>query len=480
MSSINNSVSGVAEGVRLEAWPVKRILGVLAAVSALLILWFLPLGLEPRLQHSLAVAAFMIVLWGTEAFDVGVTGILGCYLFWVLGIANPALAFGGFANDTTWFMLGALLIGAMTHISGLGRRIGYVVISRAGTKYSRILLALIIADFLLAFIVPSGVARVVIMAAVGIGLINAFEAKRGSNIARGIFIMFTYSATIFDKMLIANPPAILARGIIETVGHVPVRWSHWFIAYLPCDLITILVCWRVALWLYPPEVKELPGGKDVLKNELARMGPWTLQEKKCLLLVLTAVALWMTDSFHHINPSIIGVGVGLAALLPGVGFMTREDFRNVNLSVFFLVGGAISMTNVLINTKAIEVMTKVMFSWMTPLITSVYHSTVVLYWTAFVYHIFLAVETSMLATSMPPLMQFALDKGFNPLVVGMIWTFAAGGKIFIYQAAGVITGYSYGYFTARDVFKVGLILTLVESIILFFLVPFYWPLIGLK
>ena len=32
----------------------------------------------------------------------------------------------------------------------------------------------------------------------------------------------------------------------------------------------------------------------------------------------------------------------------------------------------------------------------------------------------------------------------------MIWTFAAGGKLFAYQSGVLIVGYSYGYFEARD------------------------------
>ena len=68
----------------------------------------------------------------------------------------------------------------------------------------------------------------------------------------------------------------------------------------------------------------------------------------------------------------------------------------------------------------------------------------------------------------------------HPLPIGMIWTFAAGGKIFAYQSAVLIVGYSYGYFDAKDLLKVGLVLTAVESLILFFLVPFYWPLIGIS
>jgi di/tricarboxylate transporter len=76
-------------------------------------------------------------------------------------------------------------------------------------------------------------------------------------------------------------------------------------------------------------------------------------------------------------------------------------------------------------------------------------------------------------------MQFAHAHGLDPLSLGMIWTFAAGGKIFVYQSAVLIVGYSYGYFDGRDMLKIGLALTLAESAILFLLVPFYWPLVGI-
>jgi solute carrier family 13 (sodium-dependent dicarboxylate transporter), member 2/3/5 len=468
------------QSVKTETFSTKKLLGLMSAIVVALIFWFVPMGMDKPAAHAIGIAAFMIIMWAAEVLDVGITAVIGAYLFWATGLAAPARAFSGFANDTTWFMMGVLLIGAMTDKSGLGRRIGYTVLAKAGNTYSGVLFAVIVVDFLLAFIIPSGVARVVIMAGLALGIIKAFGVDKNSNVARGLFIMFTYSATIFDKMLLANPPAILARGIIQDVGHVTVSWSQWFIAYLPINLITIVACWKIALWLYPPETKELPGGRQVMRRELEKLGPWTVNEKKCAFLVLIAVALWMTDFWHHLNPALIGVGIGLAALLPRVGFLNTDDFRKVNLSVFFLVGGAICMTNILIDTKAIDVMTKVMFSWMGPVISNVYHSSVVLYWTAFVYHIFLAVETSMVATSMPPLMQFAVEKGFNPLTIGMIWTFAVGGKIFIYQSAPIVTGYAYGYFTGKDVLKVGALVTVVESILLFLVVPFYWPLIGLN
>src|SRR5437879_13358672 len=97
------------------------------------------------------------------------------------------------------------------------------------------------------------------MAAIAIGLVEAFGLGIGSNIGRGMFIILTYTANIFDKMIIAGAASITARGLIEKVGQVEVLWSRWALAYLPCDLITIFVAWRLTLCLYPPATPEMPG-----------------------------------------------------------------------------------------------------------------------------------------------------------------------------------------------------------------------------
>lgn len=454
---------------------IGRILCVVVPVA----LWFAPLNLDPTAQHALAIASFIIVGWITQALDHALTGLIGCYLFWALGVVKFETAFSGFAHTTPWFLFGAILFGMMATKSGLARRIARVVMSKVGSTYSRLLLGIILSDFLLTFLVPSGIARVVLMAAVALGLIEAFGVGPGSNIGRGMFIILTYTASIFDKMIIAGAASITARGLIEEVGQVQVLWSQWFIAYLPCDLITILVAWRLTLWLYPPEKVTLPGGANFLKDELQKMGRWSVLEKKTALLMLIAISLWMTDFIHHISPAMIGLGVGLFAALPRVGVLEIEDLKRLNYLPVFFVASAISMGQVLMSTGALDLVTGPMFAWMGPFVTNVYSSTLVLYWTAFIYHIFIGDEISMLATSIPPLMNFAKTHGLDPLAVGMVWTFAAGGKIFVYQSAVIVVGYSYGYFDARDMLKIGLSLTVVESIILLLLVPFYWPLIGI-
>jgi len=452
-----------------------RVLCVLVPLAV----WFAPLQLEPRAKHALAITLGVVIAWITQAFDHALAGLMGCYLYWALGVVKFEVAFYGFSNSTPWFLFGALLFGVMATKSGIARRLAYLVMRSVGHSYTRLLLGLILSDFILTFLVPSGIARVVLMPAVALGLIEAFGVGPGSNIGRGMFIILTYTATVFDKMVIAGAASITARGIIERIGQVPVLWSQWFLAYLPCNLLTILIAWLLVLKLYPPEKPDLPGGAEHLDEELRQMGPWSTLEKKSAALMLIAVALWMTDFWHHIPAPLIGLGIGLIATLPKIGVLDVNDVKRVNYLAIFFVAAALSTGEVLRNTKALDFLTGIMVAWIQPFMTNLFTGSLALYVTAFVYHIFLGDEVGMLATSLPPLLNFAHAHALNPLVIGMIWTFAVGGKIFIYQSAVLVVGYSYGYFDARDMLRVGAWLTVAQAIILVIMVPLYWPLIGL-
>jgi len=481
VSSTEQSVRAAPQIESVHRTPAAyRRIYALITIAVPVAFWFLPLPLALNSRHALAVASFMIIAWITEVLPHALTGLAGCYLFWVLKIVDFETAFSGFADQTPWFLFGAALIGMMASKSGLARRLAYLVMLRVGGGYSRLLLGLILSSFLLTLLVPSGIACVVIMAAVAVGLIEVFGLARGSNVGRGIFVTLTYTAGIFDKMVIAGASSILGRGLIQKVTGIEVYWSQWLLAFLPCVVATVFVMWRLVVWLYPPEKEALAGGVEFLRDSLKKMGAWTPMEKHALLLMSLAIALWATDLIHHISPAVIGIGVGLLAGVPGLGILELEDLKRLNYLPVFFTATAISMGEVLLRTNALNSMTTVLFAWMRPFVTNVFSMAFVPYWTAFVYHIFLGNELSMLATSIPPLMNFAKTAGIHPLPLGLVWAFAAGGKIFVYQSGVMVAGYSYGYFDAKDLVKVGLVLTVVESLVLLLIVPFYWPLLGIR
>jgi solute carrier family 13 (sodium-dependent dicarboxylate transporter), member 2/3/5 len=458
----------------------RTLLGALLGPLAGLVIWWLPLGLEPQAHATLAIVAFMLVYWIVEPIDYGLTALLGCYLFWALQVTPFSVAFSGFATTSPWFIFGVLLLGEAASRSGLARRVGFLLLHRVGTSYSRLLLGLVVLVWLLSFLIPSPNALLATLAPVALGIVTVSGWGPHSRPATGIFVILTYTCTLFGKMLMGSGPTILTPGIIEAQTGVQVLWSQWFLAFLPAVVPTVLASWLTVRWLYPADHDGLSGGNVPLQEALHAMGAWSQDEKKTLLWLLVAVSLWATDFIHHRSPAVVAIGIGLLLALPKVGVLDTKAIKQVNFLLVIFLGGALSMGAVLVETHALNVLLDSLLSWMAPWLRNAFNASIILYWANFLYHFLLGNELSLVSTSLPVLLTLGEEQGLNPVALGMLWTFAGSGKLFVYQNSALVVGYSYGYFTGRDLLKVAGILTLIEGIILMGLVSWYWPLIGLS
>jgi len=455
-----------------------RLVQTIAAMGVPLVVWFSPLPMAVDAKAALAISAFIILAWITELMEYATAGLIGLFLFWFFQTAKPAVIFSGFVSDASWFYIGAVLLGTMATKSGLPHRITRFVVAHVGLTYARLLFGIILIDFLLTFILPSGVARIVIMAPICIGVVNLFGVDRGSNIGRGIFLAMTYNSVFFDKMIIAGNSAIVARNLIEGIGGAHVTYSFWLIAFLPAAAIMIVSSWFLNLWLFPPEVASLEKRRDEVMAHFSTVAPWSGDTAKCALLILLALALWLTDSFHGISAAVVALGVGLIGMLPFVDVLDGRDLRKLNFLPFFFVAAALGMSAVLSATGALSVVTNAFMDNIEGLLQSKLVAVPVMYWTAFIYHFFTASEISMLATSLPILMRYSRDHGLDPLWIGMVWSFSATGKLFVYQAAPLVVGYSYGYFRHFDLVKLGVLMTVAGFVALYVSTILYWPLLG--
>lgn len=460
-------------------YSTRALVGAALGPLLALVIWFAPLSLEPPAQHSLAVVAFMIVYWIAEPIDHGLTAITGCFLFWALNIAQFGVAFSGFADSTPWFLYGGLLLGEAAASTGLARRIGYFIMQLVGVSYGRLLMSIVLVVLTLQFLIPSGMAQVAVLAPILMGIVAAFGVEPLSNIGRGLFVMVAYTCGLFNKMILSGASSILTRGTVERLSGESIYWGEWLIAFLPMTLVTVFAVWFIVRWLYPPEKQELPGGRQYIQDAIRSLGPWTVEEKKTLAWMLLAIGLWSTDLLHHISPAKVAMGTGLAIALPKVGVLSTKAVKRVNLLLIVFMAGALSMGEVLVQTKGIYVLTDAAMSWMRPLLGTPFISTIVLFWTGFFYHFFLGSELSMLSTSLPVIVSYATQQGFDIKAISLIWNFSTTSKIFVYQSSVLMLGYAYGYFETKDLLKLGIALTVVEGIILSLLVPLYWPLIGL-
>jgi solute carrier family 13 (sodium-dependent dicarboxylate transporter), member 2/3/5 len=471
--------NAIKEGLK-SGYPLKHMSGLVLGLLAAVAIWFSPLAVDAHAKHALAITALMVIFWMFEPVDHGITALLGCYLFWAFGVAKFSVAFAGFADNTPWFLFGALIMGEAASSSGLATRIGYIFMGLVGTSYARLLISIILLVLVLNFFVPSGMAQLAILAPIVMGVVAAFGLDKKSNVGRGMFLTLTYTCGLFNKMILAGGATVLTRGIVEKLTGHSIPYGLYVLAYLPAILITVFATWLIVVWLYPPEKSHLPADSAYLQHRKLAFQPWTKAEKKTMLVLMVAVALWVTDFWNKIDPAVVALGAGLVLTLPGIGVVSGKQVRQTNFLLIIFMGGALSMGVVLVHTNALDVITGSAMSWMTPLLGNSFQSSSTLYWGGFLYHFALGSELSMLSTALPVLIHYAQGHGFNPTAFAMTWAFASGGKLFVYQSAVLIQGFAYGFFDGKDMFKVGLALTVVEGLLLWFLVPVYWPLIGLS
>jgi anion transporter len=458
----------------------EQLLGIGLGPIIGVLIWLLPLSLDPVAHKAFAITGFMLVYWIMEPIDHGITALMGCYLFWALQVVPFSVAFSGFANSAPWYIFGALLMGEAAARTGLANRLGYVLMRRIGTSYRQLLFGIITLTFLLNFLIPSPNALLATIAPVVVGLITVFNVGPRSNLAKGLFVILAYNSGLSGKMILGGSGStLLARGIMEEQTGLQVLWSQWLLAFLPAILLTILASWVTIRWLYPAEIPETPGGPRYLDDALRTMGPWTRAEKQVLAWFLLAIGLWATAFFHHLNPAVIALGIGLLLTLPKLGVLDAQALKSLNFLQIILMAGGLSMGNTLLATNALDVLAAGLAERVAPLLSGGLSGAITLYWGGFLYHFLMPGDNQFVTTGLPLLFKLIAGLGINPLAVGMIWAFAAGGKLLVYQSNSLVLGYSFGYFEGKDVLKVGTILTLVEGLILMVLVPLYWPLIGL-
>ena len=366
------STAELASGAVAREHPVRSARTVIGGILALAVphrhMVRSRYSMDATPKHALAVSSFMIIAWISEVMPHAVTGLIGCYLFWILGVAKFELAFSGLVDQTPWFLFGAGLIGMMATKTGLARRFAYMVMRRAGTSYSGILLGLILTSFLLTLLVPSGLACVVIMATVALGLMEALGAARGSNIGKGIFVTLDVYGRLLrqdgDCRRVHDPwprpdrtrdrHAHLLEPVVLRI--LALRFDHDFFH---------LASGAVA---FPAGEGGARRGGSISRGRAGEDGP--LEPGGEAGDDPDAAGDRPVDdrpAAPHFSGGDWHRRRAAWRSCPGWACSNQEDLKRYNFLPILFVAAAISMGNVLVQTQALDVLTTVMFSWMRPL-----------------------------------------------------------------------------------------------------------------
>ncbi|MCP1511729.1 DASS family sodium-coupled anion symporter [Pseudomonas rhodesiae] len=484
----------------MNAAPFKLPMGLVVAVLALagVLLLPLPADLPVAGQRMLAILAFAVVVWITEAVSyeasaIMITSLMAFLLGTAPSLQDPAhligsspaigMALTGFANPALALVAGALFIAAaMTH-TGLDRRIALVTLSRIGTSTRRILLGAIAVTILLSLVVPSATARSACVVPIMMGVIAAFGVDKRSNIAAGIMIVVAQGTSIWNVGIqTAAAQNLLTVGFMDKMLGQRVSWLDWLIAGAPWALIMSAVLLLLVLKLLPPETDSIPGGKEAVAQSLVDIGPTTGPQKR-LLAVSVLLLAWATEGRLHPFDTTSTTYAGLVfLLLPGIGVMTWKDVQSrIPWGTVIVFGVGISLGTALLTTQAGQwlgaaVVAHTGLDQVGPLgVFAILGAFLILI------HLGFASATALTSALLPILIAVlqTLPGEFNRLGMTLLLGFVMSyGFILPINAPQNMVCLGTGTFTARQFAKVGILVTLIGYGLMWVLAATYWSWLG--
>lgn len=292
-----------------------------------------PGGLTSNAWYFFALFVAVVVGLILEPIPAAAIGIIGVTSATVLLLVEPtptasiSWALGGFSNSTVWLIFAAFNFALGYHKTGLGRRLGLLLVKKLGSRTLGLGYAVALSDGILAPFMPSNTAR---SGGTIFPLIRNIPEMYGSEpgeTARrfGAYIMWTaLSVTcITSSMFVTGlAPNLLAVDLIKQTVNIDISWTTWMIGFLPVGVILLLSTPFLIYKIYPPKIKTNNKITVWAGSELFKMGKMTGKEWTMAGLALLALTLWIMGQ-NYINATSVALVVICLMLVTGI--VTWDD-----------------------------------------------------------------------------------------------------------------------------------------------------------
>ena len=296
-----------------------------------------------------AVAVLMGIWWMTEAIALPATALLPMVLFPILGVDTFKSAVTPYASDTIFLFMGGFVLALAMQKWNLHIRIALGIVLLIGTSPKRLIAGFMVATGFISMWV-SNTATAVMMLPVGLSVLYLVEKLVGnanipqsasveatqvldddavrqstqggamnaimhkgkdvvqevkdktkafrSNFGIALMLGIAYAASLGSLgTLIGTPPNAILLGNMKDMG-IEIGFGEWMLMGVPLSIVLLAACWALLVYvLFPPEIKEIPGGKEVIRAELAKLGSFSTPEKLVAIVFFLAAFCWVFLGF---------------------------------------------------------------------------------------------------------------------------------------------------------------------------------------
>lgn len=367
-----------------------RALGLAVAAAVHLALGGADLSGDARWVAT--IGALMAVWWMTEALPLSATALLPIVAIPALTDVGVADATMPYADPIVFLFLGGFLIAIAMQKWDLHRRIALLTLRRVGTHPRRVVLGMMIATAFLSMWV-SNTATTLMMLPIALSVLTLVVERssthesdgEGADVADGrplsetiadprvktfgvaLVLSVAWSASIGGLgTLLGSPPNAIVAGYISRELGEEVQFIDWMLLGVPLVVVFVALSWLlITRVLFRIDLEEIPGGKQMIQEQIDELGAMSQGEKVVLGVFASAAVLWVVPPLLStigavadalpwlgtLDDTAIAIAAGIALfLLPGESGGRRrmalewEDAEDgLPWGVLLLFGGGLSL-----------------------------------------------------------------------------------------------------------------------------------------
>lgn len=478
---------------------IKFILAV--AVSAAFHCLPLGNGLSPVGHGILTTLVFMVILWVSEAVSYATSSFFLIVAMTLLTafaadpstgrVLGTAKALGGALNgfkSGAWILVvAALFLAGAIQKSGLGQRIGLIILTKVGSKPRQVRAGILIMCYVLTLFIPAQAANAALMTAVCVGLIEVFKVERRDNFAKGMLLIVAFGTGLAGMGILTSgaPPIQTAAFIAQATGH-QISWMEWLVYGMPFAIVMGIVLLILVEIFFPVGAQDIKGGKELIRQELVKLGALNAKERNLLLIMCCTIFLWATGkALHPLDSSTVALLAVAAMFMPGIGVTTWKEMNTtVNWGTLMLFGAAISLGQALLSSGAAAWVAQ---NTLMRLGIGAWHPLMIIGVAGLFFGIFalaFSARSAAVAALVPTIIGFAQalpeTAGLNVWGLTLVLYYTIQFSLILpVNTPMSMVAYSTNTFTAREMAKVGIPLCLIALVVMVIFAATYWTWIGI-
>ena len=332
-------------------------LGIVLALT--IFLWAVPTsffgieGLTPVMQRTIAIFVFTALMWIIEVIPTWTTSVISMVIM-LLTISNKGIGFtmyegagtfvdyksimAAFADPVIMLFLGGFVLAIAASKVGLDVAIARTLL-KPFKKPKWVLLAflLIIGVFSMFMSNTATAAMMLTFLAPVLGTLPKDEKGKV-----GLALAIPIAANLGGMGTpIGTPPNAIALGALQNAG-VEIDFLSWMLRMVPYVLIMLFLAWGLLLFMFPFKTDRIE-----LKIEGKSNAPKSHKIIVCITFIVT-ILLWMLEG-------VVGISSNIVALIPfavftGTGVFSKDDLKEIDWSVLWMVAGGFALGTALNKT----------------------------------------------------------------------------------------------------------------------------------